>query len=98
MAKKVQPVSINDVEFDALIDDSRTLPNSVPSYPVEDGFSISDTIIHSPQTLSITVYVGERLPLGVIGVYSKLASIGREDFKNGKAIFAYIPQDGGVGL
>jgi hypothetical protein len=43
-------------------------------------------------------YVDKRLPGGVIGVYSKLAAVGREDFKNGKAIFAYIPQDGGVGL
>jgi hypothetical protein len=57
MAKQVQPISINDVEFDALLDDGRTLPNSVPSYPVEDGFSISDTIIHSPQTLAVTVII-----------------------------------------
>jgi hypothetical protein len=56
MAKN-RPVNINGVEFDALIDDSRTLPNSVPSYPVEDGFSISDTIIHNPQTLSLTLFL-----------------------------------------
>ncbi|GHU95079.1 hypothetical protein FACS1894208_07290 [Clostridia bacterium] len=57
MARAKQPVSINGVEFDALIDDSRELPNEVPSYPVESGFSISDTIIHQPQTLSMTLFV-----------------------------------------
>jgi hypothetical protein len=36
-------------------------------------------------------YIDERLPLGIFGVYSKLSSIGRYDFKEGKAIFAYIP-------
>lgn len=57
MARAKLPVSINGIEFDALIDDSRTLANQVPSYPVEDGFSISDTIIHSPETLSMTLFL-----------------------------------------
>jgi hypothetical protein len=43
-------------------------------------------------------YVDNRLPDGVIGAYSKLDAIGREDFKNGKAIFAYVPADGGASL
>lgn len=32
-----------------------------------------------------------RLPFGVFGVYTKLDRIGRNDFKNGKATFAFIP-------
>jgi hypothetical protein len=36
-------------------------------------------------------YIDERLPPGIFGVYSKLSAIGRSDFLDGKAIFAYIP-------
>ena len=43
-------------------------------------------------------YVDNRLPGGVIGVYTKLTAVGRGDFKNGKAVFAYVPADGGVSL
>jgi hypothetical protein len=43
-------------------------------------------------------YVNESLPSGVLGVYSKKSEIGRQDFLNGKAIFAFIPEDGGVNL
>ena len=34
--------------------------------------------------------VSESFPLGIFGVYSELEKIGRDDFKNGKAVFAYI--------
>ncbi|GHU95076.1 hypothetical protein FACS1894208_07280 [Clostridia bacterium] len=43
-------------------------------------------------------YVDNRLPGGIIGVYTKLAAVGHEDFKNGKAILAYVPADGGANL
>ncbi|MDR2359681.1 MAG: hypothetical protein LBD85_00140 [Oscillospiraceae bacterium] len=43
-------------------------------------------------------YVDERIPFGIFGVYTKLESVGREDFERGNAIFAYVPADGGVGL
>lgn len=36
-------------------------------------------------------YIDERLPSGVFGVYTNLATVGRLDFKNKKAVFAYIP-------
>jgi len=36
-------------------------------------------------------YIDERMPSGVFGVYSKLNAVGRNDFLNGKAVFAYIP-------
>lgn len=57
MAKATQPVTINDLEFDALITETRTLEATVPAYSVEDGFSVSDAIILSPEKLSMTLYV-----------------------------------------
>jgi hypothetical protein len=36
-------------------------------------------------------YIDERLPNGIFGVYSKLEVIGRQDFNDKKAVFAYIP-------
>lgn len=57
MAKARQPVSINGIEFDALISESRTLEATVPEYSVESGFSVSDAIILSPEKLEMTLYV-----------------------------------------
>ena len=57
MAKAKKPVSIEGVEFDALIDEEITLEADAPDYPVEDGYSVSDTIILRPKTLSMTLYV-----------------------------------------
>ena len=57
MGKATQPVSINGLEFDALIDESRTLEAAVPEYSVESGFSVSDSIILSPEQLSMTLFV-----------------------------------------
>jgi hypothetical protein len=41
-------------------------------------------------------YIDERLPSGVLGAYTSLAVIGRADFQNKKAVFAYIPTGQGV--
>ena len=57
MARAKQPVSINGIEFDALIDESRTLEATVPEYSVESGFSVSDAIILSPEKLDMTLVV-----------------------------------------
>ena len=57
MPKAKKPVSIEGVEFDALIDEERTLEADAPDYPVEEGYSVSDTIILRPQLLSMTLYV-----------------------------------------
>jgi hypothetical protein len=57
MAYAKQPVSIEGIEFDALIDLSETWEAESPSYPVEDGFEVSDTIILKPLTLSMTLYL-----------------------------------------
>ena len=42
--------------------------------------------------------INEIFPFGVFGVYSDLESIGRNDFLNGKAQFAYIPASQGVAV
>lgn len=57
MAKATQPVSINGLEFDALISESRTLEATVPEYSIETGFSVSDSIILSPEKLEMTLFV-----------------------------------------
>lgn len=57
MGKAKQPVSINGLEFDALIDESRTLEASVPEYAVEKGYVVSDSIILSAEKLDMTLFV-----------------------------------------
>ncbi|MCX4355844.1 MAG: hypothetical protein OSJ43_06420 [Oscillospiraceae bacterium] len=52
-----QPVSINGVEFDALIDQSISYSAQVPEYPTEKGFNVNDTIILQNDDLSMTLYV-----------------------------------------
>lgn len=37
-------------------------------------------------------YIDSRLPTGIFGVYTNLDVIGRYDFSDGKAIFAYVPK------
>ena len=55
--KKLKPVSIAGIEFDALIDEQKTMTATIPAYPVEKGFPVSDTIILDPLTLNMTLYV-----------------------------------------
>lgn len=57
MAKARVPVTINGLEFDALISEERTLEATVPEYTIETGFSVSDTIILGAEKLSMTLYV-----------------------------------------
>lgn len=57
MARKKKPVSVWGIEFDALIDDTKTLTATIPEYPVEKGFPVSDTIINDPITISMNLYV-----------------------------------------
>jgi hypothetical protein len=57
MPKARKPVNIDGVEFDALLDEERMLEAEAPDYAVEDGFSVCDTIILKPQTLSMTLFV-----------------------------------------
>ncbi len=57
MVKKKQPVTIWGIEFDALIDEQKTLSSTIPTYPVEEGFPISDTIINEPVSVNLSLYV-----------------------------------------
>lgn len=54
---KPQPVNIGGIECDALIHHELQLENQIPDYPVEEGFSVQDTIIQNPKTLALTVVV-----------------------------------------
>lgn len=53
----LKPVSVAGIEFDALVEETKTLSATVPAYPVEDGFPVSDTIVLDPLALSMTLYV-----------------------------------------
>ena len=55
--KKLKPCSVWGIEFDAMIEEQRNYSASIPSYPIEDGFNISDTIINEPLVLQLTLYV-----------------------------------------
>lgn len=57
MEKAKQPVSVGDIEFDALIDSEEGYEADVPEYPTEKGFSVSDSIVLKADTLSMTLYV-----------------------------------------
>lgn len=57
MARAKQPVSINGIEFDALIDSEEGYDADAPEYPTEKGFNVSDTIVLKADTLSMTLFV-----------------------------------------
>ena len=57
MARAKQPVSVDDIEFDALIDSEEGYEADVPEYPTEKGFSVSDTIVLKADTLNMTLYL-----------------------------------------
>ena len=57
MATAKQPVSIDGIEFDALMDSKESLDAEVPSYPTETGFEVSDSIILKPLTLNMTLFL-----------------------------------------
>ena len=57
MASARQPVTINGIAFDALMDETRSYEAEIPTYPVEKGFEVSDTIILKPMSLSMTVFL-----------------------------------------
>lgn len=53
----IQPVVVNNIEFDALIDSDEQYNATVPKYPVESGYSVSDNVALDALTLSMTLYV-----------------------------------------
>jgi len=57
MAQVKEPVSIDGITFDALIDAEETWQSDVPAYPVETGFEVSDTIIIRPVVLKMGLFL-----------------------------------------
>lgn len=55
--RNLAPVTIWGIEFDALIQDKKTMSASIPTYPVEDGFPVSDTIINAPIEFQAILYL-----------------------------------------
>ena len=56
MARARQPVSINGIEFDASLKRAMTSKPS-PGIPNRKRFSVSDTIVLKPETISMTLFV-----------------------------------------
>ena len=52
-----QPVNIGEIACDALIHHELGMETDIPDYPVEEGFSVQDTMILKPKTLTLTVIV-----------------------------------------
>lgn len=57
--KATRPTSIGGIEFDALISSNETMSADVPDYPVEEGYSVTDTIVTKPKELSMTLYLSD---------------------------------------
>lgn len=57
MARAKQPVSVNGITFDALISSEHGLEASVPEYPVETGFVVSDAVILGSEKLNLVLFV-----------------------------------------
>lgn len=57
--RNLKPVSIAGIEFDALVTEKKTMSATIPAYPVESGFPVSDTIILDPITLEMTLYISD---------------------------------------
>lgn len=54
---QLRPCSINGIEFDALVNETKGYTSDVPAYAVEEGYSVSDNISIKPMTLEITGYL-----------------------------------------
>ena len=57
--RATQPVSINGIEADALIESSQDLESAIPEYPVEKGYSVSDAILLHPEVLNMTLFISD---------------------------------------
>ena len=55
--------------------------------PIVEGIKIV------PQFPLNLFFNSRNMPNGVFGVFTELEKVGRDDFLNGKAIFAYIPAE-----
>lgn len=59
MTRAKQPVMVDDIEFDALISEEKTLEATIPEYAVEENFVVSDAILLNAEKLSLVLFVTE---------------------------------------
>lgn len=57
MPQALTPVSIAGTEFDALITLDESVEAEVPEYPIETGYTVSDTIIRKANKLAMSLFV-----------------------------------------
>ena len=57
MPRATQPVSINGIEFDAIISQEQTRTAKAPEYTVEDGFPVSDNVSLDSEPLNMVLYL-----------------------------------------
>ena len=57
--RNIQPVSVAGIEFAALMNETQTFTSDIPSYPVETGYSVSDSIILQPMELPLTLLISD---------------------------------------
>lgn len=55
--KSTRPVSVWGIEFDALVEETKTMNATIPVYPVESGFPVSDTITNDPIQVQMTLFL-----------------------------------------
>lgn len=55
--KRLKPVAIDGITFDAMLNEQKNFNATIPQYPVESGFPVSDTIILEPLSLQLTLYI-----------------------------------------
>ena len=59
MKKKrlTRPVTLDGIEFDALLSQDEEYSASVPDYPVESGYKVHDSVLPNPLTVKTTLYL-----------------------------------------
>lgn len=55
--RNTQPVSVAGIEFAALLNETQTYTADIPEYPIETGYTVSDSIILKPTELPLTLLI-----------------------------------------
>ena len=59
LGKAIQPITINGIEFDALIEEENTYNADIPEYAVDAGYKVSDNISVSAEVLKIKIVASD---------------------------------------
>lgn len=59
MRRNIQPVSVAGIEFAAMLNEDQTYTATIPDFPVETGFSVSDSIILQPMELPLVLLISD---------------------------------------